>query len=252
MNRFTSDPSSARNAIVLIVIADLAAVLLGALVIWTVDRREYEQFTTAVWYILQTVTTVGYGDVTPTEPIGRFIGGAVMLLAIASLSILTASITSAFIDARQAARREERDDLDQARWAELNGRLDDLVERLDRLEGANRSAGLIARTAAGRRRSTKKSPGPFGPGLCWAENLGSEADDGPLHHDAVLDDLDHVPARAGREVLADHIVVAEALLGVERDPAVDLDHPVDLGAERHLGGRLRAAEEVDADAVRAG
>ena len=141
MNRFTSDPSSARNAIVLIVIADLAAVLLGALVIWTVDRREYEHFTTAVWYILQTVTTVGYGDVTPTEPIGRFIGGAVMLLAIASLSILTASITSAFIDARQAARREERDDLDQARWAELNGRLDDLVERLDRLEGANRSEG---------------------------------------------------------------------------------------------------------------
>ena len=141
MNRFTSDPSSARNAIVLIVIADLAAVLLGALVIWTVDRREYEQFTTAVWYILQTVTTVGYGDVTPTEPIGRFIGGAVMLLAIASLSILTASITSAFIDARQAARREERDQLDQARWAELNGRLDDLVERLDRLEGANRSEG---------------------------------------------------------------------------------------------------------------
>jgi voltage-gated potassium channel len=140
-DRFTRDPSSARNAIILIVIADLAAVFLGALAIWTVDRREYEQFTTALWYILQTVTTVGYGDVTPSEPIGRFIGGAVMLLAIASLSILTASITSAFIDARQAARRDERDAVDQARWAELNRRLDDLVERLDRLDHADRSRG---------------------------------------------------------------------------------------------------------------
>ena len=158
MNRFTSDPSSARNAIVLIVIADLAAVLLGALVIWTVDRREYEHFTMAVWYILQTVTTVGYGDVTPTEPIGRFIGGAVMLLAIASLSILTASITSAFIDARQAARREERDDLDQARWAELTwpARRPRRAPRPAR--GRESFGGLIARTARWPPR-TKKSPG---------------------------------------------------------------------------------------------
>ena len=140
-SRFTSDPSSARNAIVLIVIADAAVVVLGATVIWAVDRREYEHFTTALWYILQTVTTVGYGDVTPADPVGRLIGAAVMLLAIASLSILTASITSAFIDARQAARRDERNSMDQARWAELNGRLDELLERLDRLERPGRSPG---------------------------------------------------------------------------------------------------------------
>ena len=166
MNRFTSDPSSARNAIVLIVIADLAAVLLGALVIWTVDRREYEQFTTAVWYILQTVTTVGYGDVTPTEPIGRFIGGAVMLLAIASLSILTASITSAFIDARQAARREERDDLDQARWAELNAPARRPRRAPRPARGRESFGGLIAPTTARWPPRTGKEPRPCGPGLC--------------------------------------------------------------------------------------
>ena len=36
--------------------------------------------------ILQTVTTIGYGDVTPTVPIGRLVGRIVMLLAIASLA----------------------------------------------------------------------------------------------------------------------------------------------------------------------
>ena len=57
-----------------------------------------------------------------------------MLLAIASLSILTASITSAFIDARQAARRDDDATTEDARWAALAGRLDAVIERLDRLE----------------------------------------------------------------------------------------------------------------------
>ena len=110
------------------------AVLLGAFAIWVLDRQEYEHFATAVWYILQTVTTVGYGDVTPTVPIGRLVGGIVMLLAIASLSILTASITSAFIDARQAARRADEDSADDVRWAHLNARIDQLLERIDQLD----------------------------------------------------------------------------------------------------------------------
>jgi voltage-gated potassium channel len=133
-SRFLSDPASARSAVIVIVVADLTAVLLGAFAIWALDRQEYEHFPTAIWYILQTVTTVGYGDVTPTDPIGRFVGGVVMLLAIASLSILTASITSAFIDARQAARREDEDSADDARWAHLEARIDQLLERIDQLD----------------------------------------------------------------------------------------------------------------------
>ena len=43
---------------------------------------------------------------------GRAVGAAVMLLGIASLSILTATITSSFIEARQADRLA-RDDADE-------------------------------------------------------------------------------------------------------------------------------------------
>ena len=79
---------------------------------------EYPEIGTAFWYILQTITTVGYGDVTPTEPIGQLIGAIFMMLGIAVLAILTASITSAFLDAKQAERRDQQDatrDDDQAR-----------------------------------------------------------------------------------------------------------------------------------------
>ncbi len=134
LNRFVSNPSSSRNAILLIVMAQLTAVVVGGLVVWLLDRAEFENLTEAFWYILQTVTTVGYGDVTPVEPIGRLVGALVMLLGIASLSILTASITSSFIEARQKARRLEVDAAENARWARLDERLDELMARLDALE----------------------------------------------------------------------------------------------------------------------
>ncbi len=89
----------------LIVIANLATVVVGGVVIWLVDRRDFEHLTEAFWYILQTITTVGYGDVTPIEPVGRLVGAAVMLLGLAFISILTATITSSLIEARQAERR---------------------------------------------------------------------------------------------------------------------------------------------------
>ncbi len=64
-----------------------------------------------------------------------------MLLGIAFLSILTATITSSFIEARQAERRAQQDAEEAANWAALQGRLDELIERLDRIEGSGRGQG---------------------------------------------------------------------------------------------------------------
>ena len=105
------------------------------------DREEYAELTSAFWYILQTITTVGYGDVTPVEPVGRAIGATVMLLGIAFLSILTATITSSFIEARQAERRSQQDAEAAANWSALQGRLDEVIERLDRIEGSKGGPG---------------------------------------------------------------------------------------------------------------
>ena len=131
---FVTDPSSTRNAIVLIIAADLGAILIGGTIIWLLDRGEYEHLTEAFWYTLQTITTVGYGDVTPVEPIGRLVGAVIMLLGIAFLSILTATITSSFIDARGAARRADETSAERAAEAQLDARLGELLERFDRLE----------------------------------------------------------------------------------------------------------------------
>ena len=109
--------------------------------VWVLDRAEFEHLTEALWYSLQTVTTVGYGDVTPTDPTGRLVGALIMLLGIGFLSITTAWITSSFIDARQTERRLDSDAEEAQRWSRLEARLDAMAEQLARLEGSSSDRG---------------------------------------------------------------------------------------------------------------
>jgi voltage-gated potassium channel len=137
-NNFIVHPASVRRAIRVIIAAYVTAMLLGGLVIWLVDPRDYPDIWLAFWYVLQTITTVGYGDATPTDPIGRAVGAVIMLVSIATLSILTAFITSAFVEARQAERRVRSDADEAANRERLEARLNDLVERLERIEQQGR------------------------------------------------------------------------------------------------------------------
>jgi voltage-gated potassium channel len=125
---------SARGAARLIVAGTTIIVIVGALLMWAFDHHDYPNVGRALWWAAQTVTTVGYGDVTPTSATGRIIAVVVMFWGIAFLAILTASIASTFIAARQRAR----DAADAAAAAEaaaaVDARLDDVVGRLERIE----------------------------------------------------------------------------------------------------------------------
>ena len=137
-NNVSVHPASVRRAIRVIIAAYVTAMLLGGLVIWLVDPRDYPDPWLAFWYVLQTITTVGYGDATPTDPVGKAVGAVIMLVSIASLSILTAFITSAFVEARQAERRASSDADEAVNRARLEARLNDLVDRLERIEQQGR------------------------------------------------------------------------------------------------------------------
>ncbi len=67
------------------------------------DSAEFPSLGLGLWWALQTVTTVGYGDIVPEQLSGRLIAAVVMLEGIAFLTIVTAAITSTFIE---RARRE--------------------------------------------------------------------------------------------------------------------------------------------------
>lgn len=57
-------------------------------------------FTDALWWSVVTMSTVGYGDISPATPGGRLVGLLIMILGIGFLGILTASIASIFVEER--------------------------------------------------------------------------------------------------------------------------------------------------------
>jgi voltage-gated potassium channel Kch len=134
MNRFLREPVSVRNAARVIVLATLLIVVAGGVAIRLIDHHEYSSIWLGMWWALQTVTTVGYGDVTPKTAPGKLVGALMMLEGIAFLAIITAAITSTFV-ARAQAEREATAQVDEDRAEErLEARLADVSERLDRLE----------------------------------------------------------------------------------------------------------------------
>jgi voltage-gated potassium channel Kch len=75
----------------------------GAIAIRFLDEKSFPTFGSAFWWALQTVTTVGYGDVVPTGTTGKVIGSIEMVLGVSFISFLTAGVTSAVVRRSQSS-----------------------------------------------------------------------------------------------------------------------------------------------------
>lgn len=96
-------------------------------------------FGDAVWWSITTVTTVGYGDLSPVTGVGRVIAVLLMLGGISLVGVVTATLASWIIQrvaeedsANQAATAAQID----AVRAELDERIDTLSQEIQRLNGS--------------------------------------------------------------------------------------------------------------------
>src|SRR3954470_14574623 len=113
------NPSTARRAGVLIGIATVIVAIAGGVLMRLLGPDQVPTIGSGLWWALQTVTTVGYGDHVPSSTSGKALAGVVMVTGIGFLSVVTASISAAFVE----SARRKRDD-------------DGVAERLDRIERA--------------------------------------------------------------------------------------------------------------------
>jgi voltage-gated potassium channel len=140
VERFLREPPSIRGAAGVIVTATAVVVVAAGALITLVDNEEYPNVGVGLWWALQTVTTVGYGDVAPANLSGRLVGAVVMLEGVAFVAIITAVITSTFV--ARASREHEaarlKEDLSDRELIET--RFDELERKLDLLMSARQDA----------------------------------------------------------------------------------------------------------------
>jgi voltage-gated potassium channel len=84
--------------------------------------NDYPSIEIGIWWAVQTVTTVGYGDVVPTNTWGRLVASVLMVVGFATLSLLTGIVASLLVHRRTSTATESG-------FSRLEQRLDE-VEKL--------------------------------------------------------------------------------------------------------------------------
>ena len=127
-------PLTPRRAAAIIAVYTALVTFAGGVIAWITDRKDFATLGDGLWWALQTVTTVGYGDIVPSSGTGRVIGAFVMISGIAFLTVITAAVTAALIEAARR-RRPFAADADETPelMRELSSRLSAIEARLDEL-----------------------------------------------------------------------------------------------------------------------
>jgi voltage-gated potassium channel len=115
-----------RYAAYVIVVAWAIGVVVFGVVERLVDPGTFDNVWLGMWWAIQTVTTVGYGDVVPGSTAGKVIASFLMLGGLSLFAVVTGAITSAFVAQRQKDLMADDDPVAR--------RLDEMTAKLDALQ----------------------------------------------------------------------------------------------------------------------
>ncbi len=122
-----------------VVLSVVLLLWIGSVAVLSAERNVTESaintFGDALWWAFVTVTTVGYGDFSPVSVEGRIVAVLMMLVGIALIGVVTASVAAWFVqltsgsddeagEAREVGRHEELQD----QVAALEAKIDALLE----------------------------------------------------------------------------------------------------------------------------
>lgn len=115
----------------------LVLIIIAASAMYLVERNVqpdvFGSIPAAMWWAAVTLTTVGYGDVTPITVVGRMIGVVIMILGIGLVALPAGMLASRFSEELHHRREEYRRRVDLALQ---DGELDD--EEVTSLKAAQR------------------------------------------------------------------------------------------------------------------
>ncbi|HEM49070.1 MAG TPA: hypothetical protein ENO27_02550 [Caldithrix sp.] len=84
-----------RAALLIVLVTIIASILIE--LFESSQNDAFSTFWDSAWWVIVTITTVGYGDKIPVTPLGKIIGVLIMFVGIALLSVVTATISSILV-----------------------------------------------------------------------------------------------------------------------------------------------------------
>lgn len=101
---------SARKVLIFMLFVLLSAVILGT-VMYAVEGERNPQMTSipkGIYWAVVTLTTVGYGDITPVTPMGQFIAIVVMILGYSIIAVPTGIVAGETIESHKRHRKKAK------------------------------------------------------------------------------------------------------------------------------------------------
>ena len=94
-----------KDALGAVCILVVSYIFVSALIIFSVEPAAFENFLEAVYWVVITITTVGYGDVVTLSAMGRIISMLSALVGMAIIALPTGIITAGYIEELESKRK---------------------------------------------------------------------------------------------------------------------------------------------------
>jgi voltage-gated potassium channel len=95
---------SSRKIMVFFLFVVIMVISLGTIMYMVegnVENTQFKDIPTSIYWAVVTMTTVGYGDIAPITPVGRFLSAIVMMLGYTIMAVPTGIVSAQFIYDRQ-------------------------------------------------------------------------------------------------------------------------------------------------------
>jgi voltage-gated potassium channel len=129
-----------RYAAYLIIAVWTVAIVVFGVIQHFVDEETFGTVWLGMWWAMQTVTTVGYGDAVPTDTVGMLLASVLMVGGLSLLAVVTGTITSAFVARAQFERRAAKQDPVMQELERVSAELREIKATLSRRSGGGGSA----------------------------------------------------------------------------------------------------------------
>jgi len=130
--------------VVAVTVVTSAIVMVSSLALWLIERHSegtnIRSYGDSLWWAMETITTVGYGDHHPTTVAGRWVAGGLMVIGVALVGVITATVVTWFFSEldvlREVREIEAEEERAEVLLVDILAQLTQLNARLDRLESS--------------------------------------------------------------------------------------------------------------------